>query len=515
MLDKFKKYKLYIFIWLFYFFVYFFTSPGSLGGDSQMRFEVAKNIANHFLFTLPDDITIDHYYAPKTINGKRVLFYPPLIQVLYAGTIKFSDFVINILGFNSIKNNIEEFFCALWGPIWGAFLLLGVFLILKRFSFSNRTSFFITIIAGLSTNLWMLIVNSSNNVAQAVFIIYGLYLFLDYYYEEKNNRLIMSGLMLGLGLLTRYNTIFYSFSFIIVFFIFYCKKYNFHIFFKKLVCFIYPQFIAGIIILISNYLNFGNPFSIGLQVLQDNLHAFEVPFLKGLLHVFFDSSYGIFPNIPHILLGLFIVFFTTKKKFNRFLNLIIIFSTIFSLFIIAKSFILPTAEYGPRYSIPFIILWILYLAYLIEQKEIFSIIFKIFAIFFIIIQFIATLTTRDRIYYQFNHKDLDKISRFNYRYCAWITQVEGSISVLCNLPNIKKDDLYYNMGNVERLFFEKHSVAFNFIIYWWVRLYFLNVPLIGIAGIGMFFILIIFFLYKEILSMIYIRDKLWGKFGGI
>jgi len=117
---------------------------------------------------------------------------------------------------------------------------------------------------------------------------------------------------------------------------------------------------------------------------------------------------------------------------------------------------------------------------------------------FVLIQLVNTAVTPDRIYYHFGHNDMDKISRYNYRYTKWITQFESSCDVICNLHSINPHELFFNTPVTDYQYWAEHSAAFNFPIYWWARLYLLYTPLWLILLVPLLSFLIGIILFRTI-----------------
>jgi len=222
-LDKYTR-------WAFYIIVigalvrFALASINYITGDPCWYVNVVRFISNYHKFPLFEPI------------GRAPFWPPPLLEVVGALFYQF---------FSVLGEAAAEFSLRLVSPICGTLMLAYVFLIGRRL-FNTKVAFYSTLFLTFIPNH---IYQSSMFFPDAMV---GLLIVMSIYYALKD-KVFLSGILMGLSFLTKYNALF---AFPIPFFIIIINRKRAV---KKLLTFSITSLAIGSFWLIRNYLLLGNP----------------------------------------------------------------------------------------------------------------------------------------------------------------------------------------------------------------------------------------------------------------
>lgn len=207
--------------------------------------------------------------------------------------------------------------------------LLFLYRILVRFSNDKKVSLFFVFIFAFATPIWFYSKTFLADIYITNFLIIGLYYFL-------RDKFFFSGLILGIGVLFKYNFL----ILIIPFLIYALSKNKFHSF--KLVMGLLP---SGILQMLYNYYFFRNLTNTGRLFPYHN-------FLEGLIGIITSYKNGILFFAPFLLFSIFGIrrFYNKWKKESLLIYSIILLQYLFTSII----FWWGGESYSNRYMLPII-----------------------------------------------------------------------------------------------------------------------------------------------------------------
>jgi len=244
--------------------------------------------------------------------------------------------------------------------LFGAALAVVFFRLCRKFSFSVRTAFFLTVTLCFGTFLFPYLKTISRDVQLAAFLCASFYCLYSYKQEEKNTvqkkqRWIQNaGIFAGLGFLTKM-TFLLNISFLALYLILISRseKETFA-WMKNLLRFLLPIAGAFSVFFLYNYLRFGNILETGYS----GGTTFPTPLYYGLYGLLFSTGKGIVVFAPITVLLLW----ATKNFFKNFrAEAIIIFSLLAANFFLYAKYVAWAGDgsWGPRYLVsilPFVLL---------------------------------------------------------------------------------------------------------------------------------------------------------------
>ena len=94
-----------------------------------------------------------------------------------------------------------------YGPIISALSVSTLFLVSRTFSFSIKTSLLLSFLFAFSTELWAYSQTSLNSLPSTFFMLLGFLFFRQFQITSSHYKLVLSGIILGIGFLTRQDVI--------------------------------------------------------------------------------------------------------------------------------------------------------------------------------------------------------------------------------------------------------------------------------------------------------------------
>lgn len=197
---------------VFFLAVYLLTASGDIqqNGDTVIRFQVAADIVNHHTPALLTwqigPLTRKHPFRdPRVLHGRGHRIY-----AIYTVGQSLAGIPLYLLGkalaahLNVPPLPTELFTYRLVGPIFGALLAVLVFLFCIRLGYSARLSFAMSLIFAFATSAWPDEQSALELTQESFFVLLAAYLAFRHRQGKAWPYLLLAGLSVGAGLLTRY-----------------------------------------------------------------------------------------------------------------------------------------------------------------------------------------------------------------------------------------------------------------------------------------------------------------------
>jgi 4-amino-4-deoxy-L-arabinose transferase-like glycosyltransferase len=226
-LEKYMKYTLIILL-ISFFLRFFLAFISRISGDTCWHANIAKYIATTDTIPVFEHLGRDFFWAP------------PLFHLFTATVYKIFGWLLNDFALNILP------------PIFGILMLLFSFLIIKKL-FNLKIAFYSTIFFAFIP------ISLSISSSPYVDTLLGFFVLASMYYALEK-RIIISSVLMGLGILTKYNAVFAIPVIIYIVYINSKERKQFKKkFFKNIVLFLVIALAISSIWFFRNYYVFGNP----------------------------------------------------------------------------------------------------------------------------------------------------------------------------------------------------------------------------------------------------------------
>ena len=323
---------------------YVLTSGGHPYYDEHMAFEVTKRLVEIGRLDVTEDSIQDYWEGSFRIgvDGKLHSIFSPgwsLSLLPFALLAKF--FSLNSLTWIFYNSIAVALLCSL------------LYLFSRKIGVSISHSFILVLLFGLTTTSWQYSKTGTAVVWSSCFLLASIYFLYHHKNQESKKWYILSGILMSLSVLTRYDSAIFI-PFVIAFLLINSKN-NSAI--KKISLFLIPIFISAGFVMLYNYFIWGSILETGYghfgQLAMHNT-------FNGLVGLLVSPYTGLFLFAPVTIL--FFVAYRDFYKKERALSLLFISIFIISLlFYGTLSFWHGGHSWGPRYmflTIPFLIITI-------------------------------------------------------------------------------------------------------------------------------------------------------------
>jgi hypothetical protein len=521
-----KKSKIGINILLLFLLIYIFFMSGHMGGDSLWIYFNVESIVldgNLDLNDHPDKVfnikELESAYqniinSPKTDENKLILPYGIGLVVFEIPFFIIGYLFSYILHFIP-RDYVTMFFTSMINCFICSLLCYCFFKICKLFNFSDRISVWLTFAFGLGSLVFPYSRQGYLEPLATLSLLGTVYLLLLFFKSNKYKSIILGGIFLGIGVLTRFDILIYlPFLFLYIFF----KDKNIFKFLRNAALFSFPILIAVIIYFIYNFIRYGEYTNIGPQADHFFLafsFATPITYIANIFTLFLSSGTGIIIYMPVIVLILWSIRYFFKNYLFE--------SLLFSGFILVNVFFYSTVpnvynyvarfSWGPRYSfviIPYLFLPIGFLLINNFHRLLFRILFKFLVCLSVLFQLPSILVNSAQMEHLFqeffnssnNVKPAFDMLIYNPNFSPIIN---GYYQIISAFTNILRDyHLYipiYDAGNSKIIsYIPLHNVDF-------IDIWFANVLRILDSGIW-FKILVITVIIVLICLISYLAIKI-------
>jgi len=228
-------------------------------------------------------LAVPFYLVGKVISHQAK---PELIFSFRSNTIQYHDL--------SLDSWAKRLAVSRYNQIVSALIAIVVFLCAKELFRSERTAILCALLYGTCTMAWPQSKTFFSEPTAAFFLLTGFYLLCG------RPRYLLSGVCLGLALLTRTDSI-VAFPALGLFALYrYPKRISIENL-KRILLFMLPIILAGCVIAGYNAYRFGSPFDTGYEDQEEGI-KFSTPLLVGLYGLLLSPGKGLFIYSPILLL---------------------------------------------------------------------------------------------------------------------------------------------------------------------------------------------------------------------
>ena len=346
-----KKNTIALNLFIFVFSVYMLTGSPQIHLIDQgaLRYEVTAGIVEKH------DLSVSNGFGVKGKDGRYYSYYGLGWSVLAVPFYILGKFT---------RGGSESLVCIMQ-LLAGAVTVAVVFLFCISLGYSNRSSLFASIFYGFGSMAWPLAKQPFEHVVETLFVLLSVYFLYLFTLREKNTRLILSAVLLGIALNIRIT------SFLVVPALFliagvYCIKKGSPINSKKKLITQMVVYVTVLLPFISillwyNYYRFGSIYETGFQLIasKTGIDFFSgTPLLTGLHGFLLSPGKGIFYYSPVALLFFPAILPFYKKHSGIALGFLAIISS-YLLFLSKNIYWHGDWSWGPRYLLiilPFLII---------------------------------------------------------------------------------------------------------------------------------------------------------------
>lgn len=420
-LNKFKKYKIHILLFLFVFIAYILITGGNFWEyDSFSVYKTSKSIIDHGNFQ------IDCFWGEKGLGNRCYSKYGVFMSV---AIIPFYLLEKIFLEFFKSKFFYVGFFPSLTNCFATALLSVLFFEYLSKMNFSKRISVVGTLLFSFAT---FLPAYTKTLFAEPLYtlLIYSC-LYILFFSNQSKKILIFAGFLFGLAFITKITALI----------IFPCLLFT--LYFKqtskiKFLIFLVPIITIFAIFCIYNLFRFGNVFNTGYYGI-----GFGESIIRGLYLFFVSPGKSLFLYQPIIILFVFGIrkFYHEQKIVFIILGMLLVIHVIFySIY----SFQTGEWAWGPRFLytiLPFFMICTIYFLRDLKNRA-FKILFIFITTLSLLIQFSSVYLSYHRYYAFMNKKygaNFFKIVYPNFQYSPII----GQWKMIFHLGYNRNNDMYW------------------------------------------------------------------------
>ena len=262
-------------------------------GESRIRFEYPigyplywqGHVCYNYILCSPGNVAASVTQVP-------FLFINHNFNIITDDTVTWTNSDFGDMHYVFWRNSLGPDFTFLelfYGPLYSALLLGVFFLICRSFNYEIRTSLILTLLLGLTTQIWAYSQTSLNLVPFVFILLLGFYFFRRFQKNDSALNLIFCGICLGFGFMVRAEMAIVIMV-LMGFFIYNLRKRDGKI--KKILCYIVPQIIFYGLTKFFFYMSTGTAFFNKATVEAQNVIAdgWNLPDLSFLSLMFNDIS---------------------------------------------------------------------------------------------------------------------------------------------------------------------------------------------------------------------------------
>ncbi len=498
-------YKLIFYIFLFFLSIYLLTFSGHFySSDGWTSAATAKSIIINKDFALMEEDAkpLESQNYPACMRGRQGKCYSKygiLQSLLYIPLFIIGNFFSKLfphLPFQFITqfvmSTLNCFITALTSTI--------VFFFSNKMGFTQRLSFFLSVIYGLFTMAFPYSKFCFCEPIVTFFLLVSIYFLFSFQASSERREygrnlihLIVSGIAFSFAVLTRINSLI-IFPLMCMYIFVGSKKV------KNCFIFIAAGFPFMILLFLYNYFRFGNIFETGYG---NEIHHFNIPFFEGLYGLLFSSGKSIFVYSPILLLAPFSLLKMMKKMRYEGIVFSLIFLTFLFFYAKWKSWE-GGFTWGPRFLLPTMPYLVISLGFLLHptknlknknlslKNQIFVVLFFVLLLVSMAVQIVG-ISIKFNLVYEHGHH----MGRIHY---AFEKGVFKNISIPKFIPIVKQTKIFiehsaYTVKNLKKVFesgLKPHEkINPDYIIeskeieksldFWWLFLIFLGNPVLTIA----------------------------------
>lgn len=384
--------------WIFVLFFSFFAliSSGRFGGDGLNNYLTAESIVLDGDFSIHDRPfgVAEMRHSKDQVTGEGVKRYSQyglavallLVPFYYVGHL-LSGFVPSVP-----HDYITQFAVSFFNPVVLALLALTLFRILVKLGYSERISFFTTVIYSLCTMNVIYARSGFSEPIVALLVVLAAYGLLTHSKSRSIGSLLAAAAAIGYTLFIKKNSfiLFPAFGAYFLFLLLSDRKGSLK---EKAVfslCFLAPIMLALAAIFAQNKILYGGLLitehgTIGDTMAQVRTDGYPV---KGLYYYLISSGKGYFLYNIALILGLFSIrdFFIKYRSYALFILGLLLFNLLVYSFIFVRGSLF---SWGPRYLFPTLPLFAFFLAEFMSKKNILK--RKVTVLFFALLGFMVQL----------------------------------------------------------------------------------------------------------------------------
>ncbi|MBI3365757.1 MAG: phospholipid carrier-dependent glycosyltransferase [Ignavibacteriae bacterium] len=274
-------------------------------------------------------ITVPLYWIAAGVS--QIVHVPPTFQTLFLKAV--------VGAFNAVI---------------GALIAVLMFAFGRKLGYTGRTSLMLTLALCVSSFAFPYF-KSFLREPLLMLCLSGASYFLLCWREEPESSTwpLLIGVCAGLGILTKI-TFALNVALFLLYIVVVARKRMWRGFAKSIVSFAFPVTLAAVIILLYNYLRFGNAFDLGYK----GGTAFSTPLYVGLFGLLLSSGKGLIFYAPIVVVG----FVSFRELYRRFSPEVLLWMAIIGVNVLLHAKYIAWAgdgSWGPRYLVPILALVIL------------------------------------------------------------------------------------------------------------------------------------------------------------
>jgi len=482
-----KKHSIAAHLIIFVFSLYMITASMPqffLADQSAVRYEVTAGIVEKH------DLAISNGHGVQGKDGRYYSYYGLGWSVLAVPFYMVGKFI----------GGRPEPLVYLMQLLAGAVTVAVVFLFCISLGYSNRSSLFASIFYGFGSMAWPLAKQPFEHVVETLFVLLSVYFLYLFTLREKNTRLILSAVLLGIALNIRLTSLLVVPALFLIARV-YCIKKGSPINSKKKSIIQMVVYVTVLLPFISillwyNYYRFGSIYETGFQLIasKTGIDFFSgTPLLTGLRGFLLSPGKGIFYYSPVALLFFPAILPFYKKHSGIALGFLAIISS-YLLFLSKNIYWHGDWSWGPRYLlviIPFLIIPVVeFLETDKERKKSSLRIAVIYGIFVlgIVLQVAAVSVDCCKYFFDLQMKKNMKFIvdkgigvpdivepppevHFDWEMSPIIARFQSIYEMGRRIKNYKHVDLHENTPLPEKI---KAYPPMNIYDFWWVYMYYIN-----------------------------------------
>jgi hypothetical protein len=369
-----KENKIAIMLFLVVGMVYFITAKGYItSSDGVFSLRTAYSMAVKGSLEIEDTADARGYML-KTPSGKVYSKYGIGLPILWFPFGIISRMISNAAGLKMIS--VMDFLVSFYNIFFGAGSVVIIFYLARYFKASCRDSVVMGLCLGLGTISWPFSIIDNSEATQMFFILLAVYSVV----KSSSRNLVIGSLALSYLLLLKvYNVIYLP---VFAFYVFFRTRNEGRAGLKKALTFM-SILAAGIILLLFlNYIRFANFFETGYG--KEAYQFSPTYILKHSLHFIFSPDDSMFIYSPLLLAGILgYIWFARLAKAETIFFLSLILLNVFT--------IAMWSQWGFRFLVPMVPLWLFPLFLFFNKGKIANILLACLVFLSVFIQLINVL----------------------------------------------------------------------------------------------------------------------------
>ena len=368
----------------------FENDPSYVPGESRLYFEYPWLFPPELSIYQGRDICLNGIlcsgaYIGHSVTQAPLIFLNHTFNFISSGDVFFTSEDFTDLHYLQWRNTMNPDFVFLelfYGPLFTSLSVSVFFLILRSYSISSKNAIIVAFLYGLSTMAWAYSQTSLSIVPLTFFLLLGFYFLRNWEMYNLPRYLILSGISLGVGFLTRNDVVLFIIP--IFFFILYFMKSRKNKI-KSFLGFVIPASLAYGIQNLIEVIRFGSIQSTAWAIelltfskpetaiaLEEASAAAGEPtnVFMNIFGLFFSPGVGLFIFSP-IIFGVFVGFVDMYKKNKHSCILILAFLSMLLITFAPLHFWHGLNSWGPRYLLAIIPFLLIPIAFSLEKRGIF------------------------------------------------------------------------------------------------------------------------------------------------